>query len=548
MNQFQETTIPLAFKLIEKGDIQTGLQILKTNSKIFLQEDFNEFLKLIPDLLNSKDENILSDSLEIACNMVFVPNQNSLKIFSEILSQHKNLFKNTHLLILKLEIIMKLFVRSEIFTFQFLPLVMKCCDDIDSRIQRIISEILEVYCSLSWGNILKITEFNCLDYLVFQYQTTTSTILEKVYFLRKDWRILIEKKLENFIKNGSTSNCKIFPYVQKTFNFTDKEICCEFYEKLDDSKIRKYDFLIDECMDECNGDYYHLGMGCLTVFSPCKTISIPIIGSPKKFKIFGEFISILNNSEGYCIYNIQSLIQIGKPIYTIPSFFGSFLHFFQVDQMMCHMSLLHEKTLFLVFFDMNGSHLHSNTIQCESKIIDGCVNNNGTEFYLLTPKSIKLLKFDKRSFKMSSLFNISIWRPKKISISSRNLISISGNQEIQIIDTLGILQYNYKFYGRFEVFQEFSNVDPTIFFFFDDFSLKIFHLNKHGKSKDLSKQLIQIIPLRMVGKFSRLFFQTVNGKHLCFGNLWNGISRYNLKQIKPDLITQKSFDIYFQFN
>jgi hypothetical protein len=117
MNQFQETTIPLAFKLIEKGDIQTGLQILKTNSKKFLQEDFNEFLKLFPDLLNSKDENILSDSLEIVCNMVFVPNQNSLKIFSEILSQHKNLFKNTHLLILKLDIIMKLFVRSEIFTF-----------------------------------------------------------------------------------------------------------------------------------------------------------------------------------------------------------------------------------------------------------------------------------------------------------------------------------------------------------------------------------------------------------------------------------------------
>jgi hypothetical protein len=54
-------------------------------------------------------------------------------------------------------------------------------------------------------------------------------------------------------------------------------------------------------------------------------------------------------------------------------------------------------------------------------------------------------------------------------------------------------------------------VDPTIFFFFDDFSLKIFHLNKHGKSKDFSKQLIQIIPLRMVSNFSRLFFQTVNG-------------------------------------
>jgi hypothetical protein len=32
------------------------------------------------------------------------------------------------------------------------------------------------------------------------------------------------------------------------FNFTDKKICYEFYEKLNNSKIQKYDFLIDECM------------------------------------------------------------------------------------------------------------------------------------------------------------------------------------------------------------------------------------------------------------------------------------------------------------
>jgi hypothetical protein len=546
-SKFMDQKNQQAFQLISNGEIGLGLKILKKNSEFFTQPEFEEYLFYFPDLLKSKDEETQIKSLEVVKNINFIPHQTSLVYLSEIFSKHKDLFKLTHFLILILEIILKLFVENEIFSLQFLSLVMESCKKNDNTIQRLICSILELYSSICSENVLNISKYDCVDHLVVLYQTTTSTILLKLYILRNDLRNEIDQKMNNFSKLGSCLNARMFSYLQNTFNFSNSKVYFEFFDKFDDSKIFQVHSEGSTCILEYNGLFFNLGTSHLTLFSENQYKSIQLEGQPMKFKVLGEFISILELSKGFSIFHLQTLFQGGDPIFSVSNYTGSLIQFFQVDQMMCHLSLLHDKTLNIEYFNLKGVHLRSNTIQLESNVIDACVNNDGTIIYLITKDSLKMLEFT-MTYRLKTLNYANYDIHSKISMSKdQKLLSISGNSFIHITNNTGNILFKYKWFstGKFQVFHEFSKVDSNLFFFFDEFSLKIFHIDTKRKSKDLSHHLVQIIPLRIVDP--RVFFQSQNGKHLYFGNLLNGISSYRWIQLKFDFLSMKSFDLSFQF-